>query len=75
MVAVYFGDTKQMLDFRTLQDHAAERTRSELLFKGAVEDEATSVYSGMIRLREAVQRATDAPFTVSYDVIYGFINR
>jgi Fe-S cluster assembly protein SufD len=56
-VAVYFGDSSQMLDFRTLQDHAAPRTRSELLFKGAVEDTAKSVYSGMIRLREEAQRA------------------
>ncbi len=57
MVAVYFGDQHQMLDFRTLQDHAAPRTRSELLFKGAVEDNATSVYSGLIRLREQAQKA------------------
>ncbi len=57
MVAVYFGDQHQMLDFRTLQDHAAPRTRSELLFKGAVEDQAASVYSGLIRLREEAQKA------------------
>jgi Fe-S cluster assembly protein SufD len=57
MVAVYFGDHEQMLDFRTLQDHAAPRTRSELLFKGAVEDQAASVYSGLIRLREEAQKA------------------
>ena len=57
MVAVYFGDHKQMLDFRTLQDHVAPRTRSDLLFKGAVENEAASVYSGMIRLREDAQKA------------------
>ena len=57
MVAVYFGDHEQMLDFRTLQDHAAPRTRSELLFKGAVEDRAASVYSGLIRLREEAQKA------------------
>jgi Fe-S cluster assembly protein SufD len=57
MVAVYFGDQQQMLDFRTLQDHAAPHTRSELLFKGAVEDRAASVYSGLIRLREEAQKA------------------
>jgi Fe-S cluster assembly protein SufD len=57
MVAVYFGSRSQMLDFRTLQDHAAPRTRSELLFKGAVEANAASVYSGLIRLREEAQKA------------------
>ncbi|HZJ25964.1 MAG TPA: Fe-S cluster assembly protein SufD [Acidimicrobiia bacterium] len=57
LLAVYFGDGSQVLDFRTLQDHAAPRTRSDLLFKGAVEDEARSVYSGLIRLRPEATRA------------------
>ena len=57
MVAVYFANEGQMLDFRTLQDHDAPHTTSELLFKGAVEDEAESVYSGLIRLRPTAQRA------------------
>jgi Fe-S cluster assembly protein SufD len=57
MVAVYFANENQMLDFRTLQDHDAPHTSSELLFKGAVEDEAESVYSGLIRLRPTAQRA------------------
>jgi Fe-S cluster assembly protein SufD len=57
LLAVYYGDEKQMLDFRTLQDHAAPRTRSDLLFKGAVEDEARSVYSGLVRLRREAQKS------------------
>jgi Fe-S cluster assembly protein SufD len=57
-LAVYFGDGTQMLDFRTLQDHDAPQTRSDLLFKGAVEDEARSVYSGLVRLRPAAQKST-----------------
>lgn len=56
LTAVYFGDGHQMLDFRTLQDHAAPHTRSDLLFKGAVEDAAQSVYSGLIRIRKEAQR-------------------
>ena len=59
LTAVYFGDGNQMLDFRTLQDHVAPNTRSELLFKGAVEDHAKSVYTGLIRIREGAQK-TDA---------------
>ena len=51
LVAVYFSDGDQMHDFRSLQDHIAERTTSHLLFKGAVTDEAHSVYSGLIRVR------------------------
>jgi Fe-S cluster assembly protein SufD len=57
LLAVYFGDHEQMLDFRTLQDHDAPHTRSDLLFKGAVEDKARSVYSGLVRLRETAQKA------------------
>ena len=51
-VALYFADANQMHDFRTLQDHAAPRTHSSLLFKGAVKDTAKSVYTGLIRIRE-----------------------
>jgi len=57
LTAVYFGDRSQMLDFRTLQDQDAPNTRSDLLFKGAVEDHAHSVYSGLIRLRPAARKA------------------
>jgi Fe-S cluster assembly protein SufD len=57
LTAVYFGDGHQMLDFRTLQDHDAPNTRSDLLFKGAVEDTAQSVYSGLIRIRPEAQKS------------------
>ncbi|MDQ3575691.1 MAG: Fe-S cluster assembly protein SufD, partial [Actinomycetota bacterium] len=50
--ALYFGDGVQMHDFRTLQDHDAPKTTSDLLFKGAVEDESRAVYSGLIRIRK-----------------------
>jgi Fe-S cluster assembly protein SufD len=51
-LAAYFGEGDQMHDFRTLQDHAAPKTTSDLLFKGAVEGRARSVYSGLIRVRK-----------------------
>ena len=51
LLAVYFGERTQMHDFRTMQDHQAPRTTSDLLFKGAVGGEATSVYTGLIRVR------------------------
>jgi Fe-S cluster assembly protein SufD len=58
LVAVYFGDGGQVFDFRTLQDHAAPHSRSDLLFKGAVEDQARSVYSGLVRLRAEAQHSS-----------------
>ena len=56
-VALYFADGTQMHDFRTLQDHAAPRTRSDLLFKGAVRDTAKSVYTGLIKIRDNADKA------------------
>ena len=62
LLAAYFGDGEQMHDFRTLQDHAAPKTTSNLLFKGAVEDDAHAVYSGLIRVRHGAA-GTDAQQT------------
>ena len=49
-VALYFAGGTQMHDFRTLQQHSAPRTTSDLLFKGAVQDHAKSVYTGLIKI-------------------------
>ena len=57
--ALYFTDRDRMHDFRTLQDHVAPSTSSDLLFKGAVQDRGRSVYSGMIRVRPEA-RGTNA---------------
>ena len=50
-VALYFAGGEQMHDFRTIQDHHAPHTSSDLLFKGAVQEEAASVYTGLIKVR------------------------
>ena len=52
LLAVYFGEGAQTHDFRTLQDHEGADTTSELVFKGAVVDNAHGVYTGMIRVRK-----------------------
>jgi Fe-S cluster assembly protein SufD len=56
-LAAYFGDGTQMHDFRTLQEHGAPRTKSDLVFKGAVGGTARSVYSGLIRMRHGAKGA------------------
>ena len=48
--AVYFGRGTSTLDFRTFQTHVAPHTTSDLLFKGAVDDYARAVYTGLIRI-------------------------
>jgi Fe-S cluster assembly protein SufD len=55
LLAAYLGDTHQMHDLRTVQLHAAPRTRSNLLFKGAVANHARSVYSGLIRVEKGAK--------------------
>jgi Fe-S cluster assembly protein SufD len=58
-VALYFAGGTQMHDFRTIQDHDAPHTTSDLLFKGAVQDRSRSVYTGLIKIREHA-RGTNA---------------
>ena len=55
--AAFIGREDQMLDFRTLQDHLAPRTTSDLLFMGAVAERSHSVYSGLIRVRRGAVRS------------------
>lgn len=52
LLAVYFGEGRQTHDFRTMQDHEGAQTTSDLVFKGAVVDEAHGVYTGMIRVQK-----------------------
>jgi Fe-S cluster assembly protein SufD len=52
LLALYFGAGTQMHDFRTVQDHRAPKTTSDLLYKGAVANTARSVYSGLIRVEK-----------------------
>ena len=54
--SVYLGTGSQVHDVRTLQDHAAAHTTSDLLCKGAVADTSRSVYSGLIRVRRGAVR-------------------
>jgi Fe-S cluster assembly protein SufD len=50
LLAAYFGDGDQTLDFRTFQFHDAPDTTSNLLFKGAVAGRSRSVYTGLIKV-------------------------
>ncbi len=59
VVGAYFGDRDQVLDYRYFMHHAGLNTSSDMFLKGAVEDEALSVFTGMIRIDEDAQR-TDA---------------
>ncbi len=47
---VYFGEDDQTLDYRYFMNHIGTNTRSDMFLKGAVEDDALSVFTGMIRI-------------------------
>jgi Fe-S cluster assembly protein SufD len=55
--ALFFGSQEQFFDFHTLQRHQVGQTTSDLLFKGALRDEARSVYAGLIRIEKHAQRS------------------
>jgi Fe-S cluster assembly protein SufD len=59
VLGIYIGQGDQHFDHETLQDHAAPHASSNLLFKGAIDDEARSVFRGLIRVHPKAQR-TDA---------------
>ena len=57
ILSAYLGDGTQVHDIRTLQDHVAPRTTSELLCQGAVAGTSRSVYSGLIRVHRGAVRS------------------
>ena len=59
VLGIYIGQGDQHFDHETLQDHSAPHASSNLLFKGAIDDEARSVFRGLIRVHPKAQR-TDA---------------
>jgi Fe-S cluster assembly protein SufD len=56
VVGAYFGELRQILDYRYFMRHIGENTTSNMYLKGGVEDEALSVFTGMIRIEESAQR-------------------
>lgn len=56
MLGLVFGEGRQHYDIQTLQEHAAPHTTSDLLYKNAVKDRATSVFIGMIRVHPGAQK-------------------
>jgi Fe-S cluster assembly protein SufD len=57
ILSAYVGTGTQVHDIRTLQDHVAPRTNSELLCQGAVGGTSRSVYSGLIRVHRGAVRS------------------
>jgi Fe-S cluster assembly protein SufD len=56
VTGAYFADGAQHLDYDTFQEHIAPNTTSDFAFKGALRDEATAVWRGMIRVEKDAQK-------------------
>ena len=56
VTGAYFADGDQHLDYDTFQEHIAPNTESDFAFKGALRENASAVWRGMIRVEEDAQK-------------------
>ncbi len=56
VTGAYFADGTQHLDYDTFQEHIAPDCECDFAFKGALRDEATAVWRGMIRVEKDAQK-------------------
>ena len=56
VTGAYFADGDQHLDYDTFQEHIAPNCESDFAFKGALRDNATAVWRGMIRVEPDAQK-------------------
>lgn len=50
MGGIYFGDRRQVLDYRIYVTHRGPHTTSDIFLKGAVADQAEAVWTGLMRI-------------------------
>ena len=58
VVGVYFGEDHQTLDYRMTINHIGRNTTSDVFMKGAVEDHAQSVFTGLLRIEKDAVRTS-----------------
>jgi Fe-S cluster assembly protein SufD len=58
VAGLYFGEGDQTLDYRMVIDHQGRNTTSDVFLKGAVEDDAQSVFTGLLRIEKEATRTS-----------------
>jgi len=58
VLGVYFGEYDQTLDYRMLIHHKGKNSSSDVFLKGAVEDEAQSVFTGLLKIEKGAERTS-----------------
>jgi Fe-S cluster assembly protein SufD len=52
VVGLYFGEMQQVLDYRLVVNHVGRSTSSDVFLKGGVQDQAQSIFTGLLRIEE-----------------------
>jgi Fe-S cluster assembly protein SufD len=58
VVGLFFGEGSQTLDYRMLITHIGASTTSDVFLKGAVEDGAQSVFTGLLRIEKSARKTS-----------------
>lgn len=58
VAGLFFGHRSQVLDYRMTITHRGRNTTSKVLLKGAVEDAAQSIFSGLVRIEKNAVRSS-----------------
>jgi Fe-S cluster assembly protein SufD len=56
VTGAYFADGNQHLDYDTFQEHIGPSTESDFAFKGALRENASTFWRGMIRVEQSAQK-------------------
>lgn len=58
VVGLFFGEGSQTLDYRMVINHVGRSTSSDVFLKGALEDSAQSVFTGLLRIEKDAQKTS-----------------
>jgi Fe-S cluster assembly protein SufD len=58
LVGLYFGEQEQTLDYRLFMNHLGSNTSSNVFLKGAVEDQASSVFTGLVKIEKDIAKVS-----------------
>jgi Fe-S cluster assembly protein SufD len=58
LVGLFFGEQEQTLDYRLFMNHLGSNTSSDVFLKGAVEDEAKSVFTGLVKIEKDIAKVS-----------------
>jgi len=58
LVGLFFGEQEQTLDYRLFMNHSGSNTSSNVFLKGAVEDQARSVFTGLVKIEKDIAKVS-----------------